>query len=173
MRIRTRTAALLALLPLAACETPMSTEPTLETVRAEAPLDNSGNGVVFNLVQGPITLAALIDEAGNYCEIGFSAQSGGQTRSDFTRQNNDGTLSTHTSDKAASLSLRMDGVEYEGLGHATAVATLDASRTTYTRLTVSAMGRVYDGDGNAYSARCSGKGHNAIDFEDVVISVNE
>lgn len=170
MRSRILALAVLPVLAITACETSTPTEPSLDAIQA-APVTSSSLGVQFRPVVGPLTLASFTDAAFNSCEIGFSAQDGGHTRSDFYRDNNDGTVTVHTEDKAASFLMRVDGVTYEGIGNATAVATLDADGTAYERVVVRANGMVRNESGSWYNARCSGRGRNTADFQNVVISL--
>ncbi|MGD8322371.1 MAG: hypothetical protein PVJ02_18105 [Gemmatimonadota bacterium] len=171
MRSRILALAALPALAITACETSTPTQPSMDAIQA-APVTSSSLGVQFRPVVGPLTLASFTDEAFNSCEIGFSAQEGGHTRSDFYRDNKDGTLTVHTEDKAASFLMRVDGVTYEGTGNATASATLNAEGTAYVRVVVKANGMVSEGSGSWYNARCSGRGRNAADFQNVVISLH-
>lgn len=172
MRLRTLPlTSLTVVLALAACDT-TPTEPAMDTVRAEAPATNHGNGSQFTIITGPASLVGLNDGSGNYCGIDFSVQEGGKTRSDFYRFDKDGSLTIHTSDSAAPLDLLVDGVHYTGVGHATAAASIDPSGSFYEQLIVNANGKVTDDDGNTYQARCSAHGHDTATLGDVVIRVN-
>ena len=141
-------------LAVAGCD---SVPPTaLAAPAAAAPTENHGNGAQFVIVTGATSLITLVDEEGDVCDIGFSPQEGGKTRSDFFRTNPDGSLSVHATDPEAPLTIEYQGLVYTGVGHAMAMARTDAEGFNYVKLVVNATGKVLGPDGEVHHARCMG-----------------
>lgn len=163
--------ALAALLAVSACDGPTPTElvaPTLPLVRANASIANNGNGVQFEPIYGPANLLGFSDAAGNFCNVGFSAQEGSKTRNDFWRYNEDSSISIHTSDQAAVMDLIVSGKVYTGIGQAQASATISPDGATWEQLVMNATGEVMDPSGETYVARCSARGHDTASLKGTI-----